>query len=203
MGADWPGHKYYPYSDGSIRDDFGGTNVVVEGVPAQPLNQYHVYQVSAQSNNWAAWINGVLQYQTTNNGVVSFAGTANGLTLGQSHYIASPWAPPYWYPVYFNGDIAVVLVFNRGLSVSERTTVNAYLNGKYTLVPAVPQTPSNLMASAISTSQISLTWNEVLTNVGETRISLERKTGIGGTYSEGTRVIQAPSYQDTNLTVWK
>src|SRR5260221_4858427 len=200
MGADWPDYKYYPYSDGSIRDDFGGTNVNVEGVPAQPLNQYHVYQVSAQSNNWAAWVNGVLQYQTTNNGPVSFAGTANGLALGQSYYIASPWAPPYWYPVYFNGDIAEVLVFNRGLSVSERTTVSTYLNGKYTLVPAVPATPTNLIATAISTSQISLTWNEALTNGGATQISIERKTGVGGTYAVIAQVANALSYMDTNLT---
>ena len=60
----------YPDVDGSLTEDFGSANMHDLGIPVQPLNQYHVYEVSSQTNNWAAWINGELLYQTFNNTVV-------------------------------------------------------------------------------------------------------------------------------------
>jgi hypothetical protein len=99
---------------------------------------------------------------------------------------------------YFDGNIAEVLVFNRTLTTAERVTVNAYLNSKYALVPGVPATPTNLVAAAISPTQIGLVWNEPL-NGGATQVSVERKTGSGGTYAVVAQVVNALSYVDTNL----
>jgi hypothetical protein len=152
-----------------------------------------VYEVSSQTNSWAAWINGILLDQNGSNTV----GFSTAPLLGAApYYIAN-----YGYSAsFFAGDMAEVLVFNRTLTASERITVNSYLNGKYALVSAVPPTPTNLMAMAISTSQVSLTWNEVLTNGGATQISIERKTGSGGTYAVVAQIANALSYLDTNLT---
>jgi hypothetical protein len=63
----------------------------------------------------------------------------------------------------------------------------------------VPPAPTNLVAQAISPTQVSLTWSEVL-NQGATQISIERKTGTGGTYAAVALVSDATSYIDTNLT---
>lgn len=176
-------NETYPGGDGSIQEDFGSTGPHNLGVPAQPLTQYNVYELSAQNNNWTAWINGLLWYQTSVN---TFGYKTSGLGLGGNCR-------------GFNGNIAEVLIFNRALTASERTTVNYYLNGKYGLVAAVPPKPANLTANAISQTQIGLTWNETLTNGGTTQISIERKTGINGTYAQVARIANALSYVDTNL----
>ncbi|MGB7745826.1 MAG: Ig-like domain-containing protein [Verrucomicrobiia bacterium] len=176
----------YPNSDGSITEDFGsadGVHLYGLGIPAQPLNQYHVYEVMAQSTNWAAWINGELLYQTANNTV--------GFINGSSELGACFW--------HFAGDIAEVVVFNRGLTADERTMINEYLNGKYGLVPAIPATPADLEATAISPAQISLTWNDNL-DQGASRVSIERKTGSDGVYTVVGEAVNATCYVDTNLT---
>jgi hypothetical protein len=174
---------FYPGGDGSITEDFGSANMYNLGVPAQPLNQYNVYEVTSQATNWAAWIDGQLLFQTNNN-PVGFAGPP--LTFGQNYFP-------------FGGDVAEVLVFNRGLTTDERTTVNNYLNGKYGFVPAVPAAPGNLTAVAISPTQINLTWDELL-NGGATQIGIERATTSNGVFSVIAQVNSTLSYLDTNLT---
>jgi hypothetical protein len=175
----------YPNGAGQIVDDFGSTVQNDVGTPPEPLNQFNVYQVSAQTGNWAAWINGVLQYQTAINTFAASSSTMLGAVPG--------------YGSYFNGDIAEMMLFNRPLSVGERLTVNEYLNSKYGLVPAIAAAPTNLVADAVSTSQISLTWDEVL-NGGSTQMSLERSTASNGMFTVIAQVADAQSYVDTNLS---
>jgi Bacterial Ig domain/Fibronectin type III domain len=200
MGGDSWNEKAYPDANGSINDDFGSaggaynTGVHASGALSQSLNQYHIYEVTSQSNNWAAWINGTLITQTRNN-TVSFAATP---TLGTSSYaLYTVW----WTTAGsgFPGDIAEVLVFNRGLTADERITVNTYLNGKYELVAALPATPTNLVATVISPTQVGLSWNETL-NGGTTRISIERLATNNWTYQVVAQITAANSYVDTNLT---
>jgi hypothetical protein len=197
MGGDGWNSKTYDAPAGTISDDFGsfggyGNSGVHSFTTAQPLDQYHVYEVSSQTNDWDAWINGVWQAHSGKN-TVSFG---NAPSLGLA---------PYWVyytdflPVSANfaGDVAEVLVFNRSLTADERATVNAYLNGKYALVPALPATPSNLVATAISPTQILLTWDAILNN-GATRFSVERLNPVNLTYQELAEVPGATSYLDTN-----
>ncbi|MDO8543893.1 MAG: LamG-like jellyroll fold domain-containing protein [Opitutaceae bacterium] len=54
---------------------------------------------------------------------------------------------------YFNGDVAEMLVYNRALTTTERQQIEASLIEKYSLLG-----PPDFTASAISTSQVSLTW---------------------------------------------
>jgi hypothetical protein len=98
---------------------------------------------------------------------------------------------------YFSGDVAEILIFNRGLTADERATVNGYLNGKYALVPPVPATPTNLAASAVAPSQVLLTWDATL-NAGATRFGIERLNATNFNYEELGEVSCATSYLDTN-----
>jgi hypothetical protein len=194
LGGDNFDSKAYPAGEGSIVDDFGSSGGYANSgthtlLTPQPLGQYHIYEVSSQPNDWDAWINGVLQYHTGKNTV----GFSAPCALGSATY----YSYVDYASEYFSGDIAEVLVFNRGLTASERMAVNVYLNGKYALVPAVPATPSNLVASAISPTQVLLTWDENL-NAGATRVSIERLNTTSMTYQELGEVSCATSYVDTN-----
>ncbi len=172
----------YPDLNGNIVEGAGSTGNRNLGKPAQPLNQYHVFEVAGQNGFWAAWINGVLLANDTGNGY----GSAGAVALCRSGNN------------FFDGDVAEALVFSRTLTTAERLTVNTYLNAKYGLVPTTPSTPTNLIANAISSTQIGLTWSATL-NGGATQISIERKIGIGGTYVAVSQVSGTLSYIDTNL----
>jgi titin len=67
-----------------------------------------------------------------------------------------------------------------------------------TTLDVIPSAPSGLAATAVSVSQINLSWTRNSTN--ETGFKIERKTGAGGTYSEiatvGAGVL---TYNDTGL----
>jgi hypothetical protein len=164
LGGVSSGNAAYPNSAGNIVEEFGTTSAQTVGNPAQPLDQYHLYNVAGQAGSWAARINGVLQ----------FSASAN--TYGF-------WATPrlgFGNNSYFAGDIAEVLIFDKVLSSAERNSVQAYANSKYALQSSVPAAPQSLVATAISPTQINLTWSNVTAGAG---IQIERKAGSGGTYA--------------------
>ncbi len=77
---------------------------------------------------------------------------------------------------------------------------SAYSNeASATTLTNPPAAPSGLTATAISSSQINISWTDV---ANETGFKIERKTGAGGTYSQiatvGAGVV---SYNNTGLTV--
>ncbi len=182
FGTDNSSWVRYPSTDGSIWEDFGSTANYAMGVPAQPLTEFHLFNVSAATGQWAARLNGATQGSRTN---TTYAyNTAP--TLGKNSY-------------YFDGDVAEVVIYDRVLSTAERNAVSYYLNSKYALVAATATTPSNLMAQAVSASQVSLKWDGAL-DQGATRVSIERKTGMGGTYAVVAEVQNTSSYIDTGLS---
>lgn len=64
---------------------------------------------------------------------------------------------------------------------------------------SVPTAPSGLSASAVSSSQINLTWTD--NSNDETGFKIERKTGAGGTWSQITTTgADVSSYNNTGLT---
>jgi hypothetical protein len=74
-------------------------------------------------------------------------------------------------------------------------TIGAY---EYTVITDPPATPTGLTATAVSTTQINLTWTDV---DQETGYEIDRKTGIGGTWAQiATASANAVSYHDTGLT---
>jgi len=65
--------------------------------------------------------------------------------------------------------------------------------------PNTPAAPSNLQATAVSTSQINLTWIDNSDN--EDGFKIEQKTGAGGTYTLiKTASANTTSYSDTSLS---
>ena len=190
FGADLADCSTYPGSDWSVADDFGSSSTHGEGVPSQPLTAYHVYEVSSFTNDWEARFNRVLAVRDTQN-TPSF----DASVLGEAQFTEYIC---FWesYSSYFEGDIAEVMVFSSDLSPADREAVSTYLNGKYALVPTVPAPPTNLVATAISPTQVSLSWDEHL-NGGVTRVSIERQD-TNWNYQVVAQVSDATSYVDTN-----
>ncbi len=70
---------------------------------------------------------------------------------------------------------------------------------RLTSLPSVPAAPSNLTATAVSSSQINLAWTDNSSN--ETGFKIERKAGSGGTWSQIATVgAGVTSYQNTGLS---
>src|SRR5207248_1811483 len=98
---------------------------------------------------------------------------------------------------YFKGLVDEFTVYNRALSSYEVLAIyNAGSTGK--CVPPAPPAPSNLLAQAVSPSQISLTWNQSFP-VGATKTGIERKAGSGGADQEIAEINNSTCYFDTNL----
>ena len=101
---------------------------------------------------------------------------------------------------------------NTGLSASTTYYYRAYAynktgNSSYsntasatTQTPVtIPNAPSNLAASAVSSSQINLSWTDNSSN--ETGFKIERATSASGPFSQiGTTAANATTYQNTGLT---
>ena len=110
-----------PFTDGVIYDDGGGATRYTCGTPAVPLDRAQVYEVQNQAGSWQNLLNGKPQFQSFTNTVGS--GAASPL-IGQS---------PGMTNVYYNGDIAEIVFYNRILSPNERALLINYLNGRYGL----------------------------------------------------------------------
>ncbi|MCA1628325.1 MAG: fibronectin type III domain-containing protein, partial [Acidobacteria bacterium] len=85
-----------------------------------------------------------------------------------------------------------VRAFNSGGNSDYSNTAQATTQA----APAPPAAPSNLVATAVSSSQINLSWADNSNN--EDGFRVERKTGATGTYVEiGTVTTGVTTYQDT------
>jgi hypothetical protein len=161
-----------------------------------------MYEVTSQDHNFAAWVNGNLQYQTATNTVGFATGTIGyGYTQGPSlgyFFYAIPFGGGY--TGYFYGDMAEVLIFKRGLSPSERETVGNYLLSKYGLSQYAtnntpPTAPTNLTTTGIAPYQLSLNWMPASSNVYDFHV--ERELGTNGFQEIGVVPSFYPSFVDT------
>jgi len=99
-------------------------------------------------------------------------------------------------------DVKNIILNNVDLktSLSGKTLTGGRLNAFAAVSSLIPPAPLNLAATAISGSQIDLSWTDNSSN--ETGFKIERKTGSGGTYSEiATTGADVTSYSDTGLSV--
>lgn len=177
------GGTVYPTSD-----NFGSTVSYNLGAPLVNTTGYHVYNVSAQSESWGAWIDGVNQFSSGTN-TVAFSPSP---TLGKSGSFGSYTS--------FSGGIAEVIVYSRTLGTTERDTVGYYLSKKYGIGPsAQPAAPSNVLVVSLSATQNDVTWQgDPNADRGVTYTVLRSMNG--GTYSPVYIVTDSYSYLDGNVS---
>ena len=92
---------------------------------------------------------------------------------------------------FFDGIIDDVRIYNRALTSADISALYTYTGGPPDI--QAPTTPTNLTASAISSSQINLSWNASTDNVGVTGYRV---------YRGGTQIASpsTTSYSDTGLS---
>jgi chitodextrinase len=90
----------------------------------------------------------------------------------------------------WNGTIDEVRLYNRGLSSAEVSAIYSYTGGPPDSTP--PSTPGNVSATAVSPSQINVSWSASTDNVGVAGYRLFRNGTLAGT-------VATLSYSDTGL----
>ena len=94
----------------------------------------------------------------------------------------------------WQGDIAEILIYDRALTGEEELQVGSYLSNKYALSTAYPvinppAAPSGLLATAVSSDAISLSWPAVF---GASSYKISYKPSVGGTDQVITGVSASP-----------
>ena len=87
---------------------------------------------------------------------------------------------------------------DRKTSLDGKIFTGGRVNG-FNSILNVPAPPANLSATAVSSSEISLTWSD--NYFGQIGFEIERKAGASGTYTQIADLsTNTNSYRDTNLT---
>lgn len=111
----------FPFTDGTLYEDFGIGVQEVCGAPVVALNTANIYEVQLSATGFKNLINGTVQYTDSSAQSVSFASTPR---IGAS--FTSNIA-------FYDGDWAELIVFDRVLSSQDRSDVVMYLNAKWGL----------------------------------------------------------------------
>ncbi|MBN8850255.1 MAG: fibronectin type III domain-containing protein, partial [Sphingobacteriales bacterium] len=110
------------------------------------------------------YVNGNLAASNTNLGFHSIATTTDGARIGQTNGTNAYNTTGN----YFSGNIDLVEVFNYALSAAEVSSVKSFTsvgsNATTQALPAVPNAPTNLVATATSSAGVKLTWVDNSTN---------------------------------------
>ncbi|NDD63326.1 MAG: hypothetical protein EBZ36_05020, partial [Acidobacteria bacterium] len=180
---------YTSVSDSAPTNEVSATTPV--GVPAAPSNLQAVTVSTSQINlSWADNSNNetgfTIRRKTGVGGTYADIGTvAANVTSFQSTGLAS--AVTYYY-------LVVATNGNGNSGPSNEAFATTTSGGSQ-----VPAAPGNLVAAAISSTRIDLTWTDNSAN--ETGFRIRRRTGIDGTWSDiTTTASDVTSYSDTTLS---
>lgn len=109
------GTTHYPFTDGTIYDQFGSTVRKTVGNPGPTLAAWRLYEVRSVTNDWQCYLDGASLFSTATN-TVGFPVSAR---IGDGDSIS------------LNGYIAEVCMFNKGLNSTERQQMWDYIESKY------------------------------------------------------------------------
>lgn len=112
--------SHYPWTNGVIYDEFGTTARKAVGNPAPSLAEWRLYNVRSATNAWSAHLDGVQLFATATN-------TVGWPTVPRLGGVSS---------IFFDGDIAEVLIYGSILSTFDRGRLAEYFRRKYRLAIA-------------------------------------------------------------------
>jgi len=102
---------------------------------------------------------------------------------------------------HITGTPNTVNVYAVTVTATDDGLLSGSTNFNWTITDVTaPTTPTNLTATAISTTQINLTWNASTDNVGVTGYQIERCVGGGCSNFTALTTVTTTSYSNTGLT---
>ncbi|HTB81291.1 MAG TPA: choice-of-anchor tandem repeat GloVer-containing protein [Opitutaceae bacterium] len=117
----------YPEGGGDIFDDFATNGWYDTGSAPADLTDFQIYNVGGDNTTWFQNFDGYPHYSQTGN-TVAFC---DDPTIGSGSNV--PGHGPN-----FDGDFVEIIIYNRVLTPTERSNVNAYLLKKYAIAAAAP-----------------------------------------------------------------
>ena len=123
--------SHYPYGpECSVYDSFATADRKGPLTsPATITNAWSLYSVTSTTNDWRAYVNGLLMHSDNSN--VYSSAINNSDEDGNGYLLIG-----YQYQNgnhFLNGKVAEVVIYNRVLTTPERQQVEAYLNTKYAI----------------------------------------------------------------------
>lgn len=112
--------SHMPFTNTHIYDDGGGQVRYDTLLPAVSLDTAQVYEVQNQTGSWRSFLNGKPQFTSLTNTVGAGAASPE---IGSNTTVG----------VYYLGDWAELIIYNRILSANERAIIINYLSGRYGL----------------------------------------------------------------------
>lgn len=160
----------------------GGGEQQINASSALPTGVWHHVAVTLSNTIGVLYLDGVA-IATNSNLTIEPADMGNTTqnTIGQSQFSGDP---------HLVGSVDDFRIYGRALSPSE---VAALVTGS----SASPLAPDTLTATAMSGSQINLSWS---TSVAATSYNVKRATVSGGPYTTIATGVTATSYSDTGLS---
>jgi autotransporter-associated beta strand protein len=165
----------------SITAGGSGVEQRLDGKAALTTGTWHHVAVTVKGNVGVLYADGVA---VGTNSAITFTPDGLGATtqncIGRSQFSGDP---------YLNGKVDDFRIYNGALSAAQ---IAALVTG----YGITPNAPTNVTATAVSASQINLTWNTVSS---ATNYDVLRSTTNGGTYTIIATGITATNYSDTAL----
>ena len=160
----------------------GGTYAQVFTSSGLPTSTWSHLAVTYDGSIERLYLNGAMVDSVAHTG--TFTSSANALTLGSDPF----------YGQYFNGLIDEIRIYNKALTAAQ---IQSDMN---TAIGVVPSTPTNFTATAVSTTQVNLSWSASTDSAGVTGYRVERCQGAGCTNFAQIAAPTGTAYSDTGLT---
>jgi len=176
-------------STASGRPATGGTfaSSPLYGTTALAVNSWTHLAATYDGTTTRLYVNGTQVSSQAQTGAM--ASSTNPLQIGGDSF----------YGQFFQGTIDEVRIYNVALTAAQvQTDMNTPISA--TSGTQAPTVPTNLVASAVSSSQINLSWTASTDNVGVTGYLVQRSQGAGSTNFVQMATPTGTNYSDTSLT---
>ena len=166
----------------------GGTFGTTYGTGPLAANTWTHLAVTYDRTTLRLYVNGVQVSSVAQTG--SIATSTNSLQIGGDSI----------YGQYFQGMIDEVRVYNVARTAAQIQTDMSTPIGSVTPDTTPPSAPTNLTATAVSGTQVNLSWGAATDNVGVTGYRVERCQGAGCTSFAQIGTSTGTTYSDIGLT---
>ncbi len=163
----------------------GSSDAFAGGSAALPVNTWSHIAATYDGANIRLYVNGVQVASQARTGTI--AGSSNPLQIGGDAI----------YGQYFNGTIDEARIYSTALTAAQ---IQSDMTTPVGIDSQAPTAPTNLLANAVSGTQVNLTWTASTDNVGVSNYLIERCQGAGCSNFTQIATSTTAGFNNTGLT---